>query len=599
MLLRRFTLVAILLVATALRVIGLDNFPTPLGASPPGLEHDEVAHWLINRDILAGEHAIYFSEAYGHEALYHYAQAFFGAAVGDHALALRLPSAYLGVLLVAVSYALGRRLFGVRMGLLSAAFLAVLFWPVFYSRLALRAVALPMVAGLSAVVWWRAFAGERGSRGAGEMVSDGSPLPPRSLAPLLFLSGALAGLSLHTYMAARAVPIFYALYCAYLAVFHRAAFRARWRGIVAFWLALAAVALPLVAFLLLNPGAEARIGEVDAPLRALLAGDPRPVLLNAAQIAGGFGLRGDPLWRQGIAGRPVFDPVLGVLFYGGLLLCLWRWREPRHAFLLLWLGASVIPSLVTVDAPSTIRMINALPVLMLFPLLAGQAMVRSLRGFGKAPYNESVKPNTARLIHFCPQLSTLWTRLSTDLITAITGGALVLLFLYHAWATVDGLWRIWPANDEVQFVWQAALTEAAREERGQPQVGRAGQLHQQPLQCRWQSRRAAASRSGTSPDRWKTAPRAAHAPPARPDSRRSGAGAARPSPVPCRGRAGRTSWNSPVASGRDGCRRGASPSGSRSRRGSRCRARAAPTRPASAHPAATSRARRAHRRRAA
>ena len=460
MLLRRFTLVAILLVATALRVIGLDNFPTPLGATPPGLEHDEVAHWLINRDILAGEHAIYFSEAYGHEALYHYAQAYFGAAVGDHALALRLPSAYLGVLLVAVSYALGRRLFGVRMGLLSAAFLAVLFWPVFYSRLALRAVALPMVAGLSAVVWWRAFAGERGSRGAVEMVSDGSPLPPRSLAPLLFLSGALAGLSLHTYMAARAVPIFYALYCAYLAVFHRAAFRARWRGIVAFWLALAAVALPLVAFLLLNPGAEARIGEVDAPLRALLAGDPRPVLLNAAQIAGGFGLRGDPLWRQGIAGRPVFDPVLGVLFYGGLLLCLWRWREPRHAFLLLWLGASVIPSLVTVDAPSTIRMINALPVLMLFPLLAGQAMVRSLRGFGKAPYNESVKPNTARLIHFCPQLSTLWTRLSTDLITAITGGALVLLFLYHGWATVDGLWRIWPANDEVQFVWQAALTEA-------------------------------------------------------------------------------------------------------------------------------------------
>ena len=62
-------------------------------------------------------------------------------------------------------------------------------------------------------------------------------------------------------MAARAVPIFYALYCAYLAVFQRAAFRARWRGIVAFWLALAAVALPLVAFLLLNPGAEARIGE--------------------------------------------------------------------------------------------------------------------------------------------------------------------------------------------------------------------------------------------------------------------------------------------------------------------------------------------------
>ena len=105
MFLRRFALVAILLVATGLRVIGVDNFPSPLGATPPGLEHDEVAHWLINRDILAGEHAIYFIEAYGHEALYHYAQALFGAAVGDHALALRLPSVYLGVLLVAVGYA--------------------------------------------------------------------------------------------------------------------------------------------------------------------------------------------------------------------------------------------------------------------------------------------------------------------------------------------------------------------------------------------------------------------------------------------------------------------------------------------------------------
>ena len=457
--LRRFALVAILLVATALRVIGLDNFPTLAGATPPGLEHDEVAHWLINRDILAGEHAIYFTEAYGHEALYHYAQAFFGAAVGDHALALRLPSAYLGVLLVAVGYALGRRLFGVRVGLLSAAFLAVLFWPVFYSRLALRAIALPVVAGVSAMAWWRAFAGERGRGGVPNPLP--SPLPQgegvRSPAPLLLLaSGALAGLSLHTYMAGRAVPIFYALYCLYLALFHRPVFRWHWRGIVLFWLALAAVALPLMAFLLLNPGAEARIGEVDAPLRALLAGDPRPVLSNAARIIAGFGLRGDPLWRQGIAGRPVFDPVLAMLFYAGVALCLWRWRQPRHAFVLLWLGAAIIPSLVTVDAPSTIRLINALPVLMVFPLLAVDAVER----FGKSLYFPSVKRNAARVIHFGPQLSTLWTRLSTDLITTLVGGVLVLLLLYHTWATVDGLWRVWPANDEVQFVWQAALTEA-------------------------------------------------------------------------------------------------------------------------------------------
>ena len=467
---RRFLLVAILLVATALRVIGLDNFPTLQGATPPGLEHDEVAHWLINRDILAGEHAIYFSDAYGHEALYHYAQAYFGAAVGDHALALRLPSAYLGVLLVAVSYALGRRMFGVRMGLISAAFLAVLFWPVFYSRLALRAISLPVLSGLSAWAWWRAFGPIRDCeyRMPNEEASAPSTPLHHSLAPLharwLVLSGVLAGLSLHTYMAARAVPIFYALFTIYLALFHHQTFRVNRRGIAAFWLALAAVALPLVAYLLLNPGAEVRIAEVDAPLRALLAGDPRPVLENAVKIAGGFAVRGDPLWRQGIAGRPIFDPVLGLLFYAGVALCLWRWREQRHAFLLLWLLASVVPSLVTIDAPSTIRMINLLPVLMIYPLLPVQALVAAVveqRRRRESDSTAAVKSIRGQVIHFGPQLSTVWTRLSTDFATAIAGGALILLLLYHAWGTAAGLWRVWPANEEVQFVWQAALTEAA------------------------------------------------------------------------------------------------------------------------------------------
>lgn len=78
-----------------------------------------------------------------------------------------------------------------------------------------------------------------------------------------------------------------------------------------------------------------------------------------------FGVSGNPLWRQNIAGRPVFDPIMGLLFYAGVLLGVWRDR--RYAFLLLWLAASII--LVTIDAPSSIRVINLLPVLMLFPLV--------------------------------------------------------------------------------------------------------------------------------------------------------------------------------------------------------------------------------------
>ena len=418
----------ILLAAAAFRFVGLDNFPTPRGATPPGLEHDEVAHWLINQDILRGEHAIYFTEAYGHEALYHYLQASFGALVGDHALGLRLPSAYFGIILVAVSYALGRRLFGARVGLWSAAFLAVLFWPVFYSRLALRAISLPVLSGLAAYWWWRLEAG----------------LTPVSRRTTALLAGLFAGLSLHTYMAARAVPIFFALYTIYLALCHRATFRRLWREIALFWLVLLLIAAPLAWFLLTNPNAEARVAEVDAPLRALLAGDVGPVLSNAARIAGMFGLRGDPLWRQNVAGRPVFDPLMAVLFYVGVALSLWRWREARHGFLLLWLAASAIPSLVTIDAPSSIRLINLLPVLMLFPLL---------------------------VIHTAPHLSTIRDKLSTKLVTTLSSLLLLILLIVAGLSTVANLWRVWPANDEVRFVWQAALTEAAAYLDASPATG--------------------------------------------------------------------------------------------------------------------------------
>mgnify|MGYP001220302085 FL=1 len=420
-------MVVILIVAAAFRFVGLDNFPTPRGATPPGLEHDEVAHWLINQDILAGQHAIYFTEAYGHEALYHYLQAGFGALVGDHALALRLPSAYFGILLVAVVYALGRRLFGARVALWSAAFLAVLFWPVFYSRLALRAISLPVFSGLAAYWWWRAFP-------TGVESGEHTQGNDKTVMARLGTAGLLAGLSLHTYMAARAVPIFFAMYSLYLLLWHRATFRRYWRGLVLFWLAFIVVAAPLVIYLLSNPNAEVRITEVDAPLRALLSGDLRPVLENGVRIAGMFGVVGDPLWRQNIAGRPVFDPVMGFLFYAGVALSLWRWRDPRHGFLLLWLAASVIPSLVTIDAPSNIRIINLLPILMLFPLV---------------------------FIHSTPKLSTLREKLSTDLSTRLVSWGLGLLLIYSAWSTYSGLWRVWPANDEVRFVWQAALTEAA------------------------------------------------------------------------------------------------------------------------------------------
>ena len=116
-----WTMTFLLLAGAALRSFGLNNL------SPPGIAHDEVANWLIDRSILAGEHAIYFTRAYGHEAGFHYLQAGFVALLGDNVLALRLPAAFCGLLGVAVAFVLARKLFGKNVALMAAGLLAVLF----------------------------------------------------------------------------------------------------------------------------------------------------------------------------------------------------------------------------------------------------------------------------------------------------------------------------------------------------------------------------------------------------------------------------------------------------------------------------------------
>ncbi len=404
-------LAAILLAAVVLRIYGINNI------SPPGLEHDEVANWLIDQAILNGKLAVYFTEAYGHEAGFHYMQALSVALLGDHALALRLPAAFSGILLVAVHYALTRRLFGTTTALISAAVLAILFWPVFYSRLGLRAITLPLISGLSLYAWWKAW-------------PTGRQLPAARSALWFGLAGVLAGLSLYTYMAARAVPIFFALFVLYLVLFQRGEFKSQWRGVVLFWGMFALFALPLVLFLGNNPGAEIRISEVDVPLRAFLAGNPQPVWLNLLRIGGMFGFAGDPLWRQNVAGRPVFGPLLALFFYGGVLLAILRLKDARYAFLLIWLATSALPSLATIDAPSSIRMINALLIVTIFPVLV-------MNTFAK--------------------LSTLLPAFSTKLAYLLG----LLLIVTHIWWTVGNVFHRWPQNAEVQFVWQAALTDMA------------------------------------------------------------------------------------------------------------------------------------------
>jgi 4-amino-4-deoxy-L-arabinose transferase-like glycosyltransferase len=431
----------ILLLAAALRF-------GALGEVPPGLCHDEVANWRIARDILAGRHAIYFTAAYGHEPFYQYAQAATVALFGDHWLGLRWPSVALGLLGIAATYILVRRLFGVPVALLTSAWLAVSFWPLFYARVALRAITLPFTAALCAYFLFRAIDPDTGLSPAPVSRRKKSALSGTGrfagVADWL-LTGLFLGLSVYTYMAARVLPFILAAFLVYVFLI-RSSRPVPWSRILVFFLVAASVSAPLLVWLATHPDAEYRIAEVREPLDRLLAGDPSLVWHNLIANLRFFTFSGDPWPRQNLPGRPVFaDPISAGLFYVGLLIALRRWRDPRYGFLLVWLAGALVPSVVTAVAPSSIRDILGLVVVFVFPALAlveaGHWIIQRI--WSTKPQTQHVTRNTRHATRILPLASCL------------------LLFV-PLYLTARDYFFLWPQHDVVRFDYQADLTAVAR-----------------------------------------------------------------------------------------------------------------------------------------
>jgi hypothetical protein len=430
----------ILLLAAVLRFWGL-------GEVPPGLAHDEVANGLIARDILAGRHAIYFTAAYGHEPLYQYVQAASVALFGGHWLGLRWPSVAFGLLGIAGTYALARRLFGVRVALLTIAWLAVSFWPLFYARVGVRAISLPFTAALAAYFLLKAIAPP-----ASPSTSLPVCQPAGTRVANWLLAGLFLGLSLYTYMAARVLPFILVTFLVYLFLIYSPT-PIPWSRLLAFLFVAVAVSAPLVIWLTTHPGAEVRVAEVQEPLIRLLARDPSPVWQNVIANLKFFTFAGDPWPRQNLPGRPVFaDPVSAALFFVGLLIALWRWRDLRYGFLLIWLGGALVPSIVTSVAPSSIRDILGLVVVFVFPALAlveaGRWVKRKTNDAGCRMQDTGCKVGASR---FLPPASRF-----------LLPASCLLLLAPCFFLTVRDYFFVWPRHDVVRFDYQADLTAVAR-----------------------------------------------------------------------------------------------------------------------------------------
>ncbi len=368
---RHLLLLAILLLAFALRV-------WQLTAVPPGLTHDEANHGREAIGILDGVLRYFFPLNYGSEPIYSYTVALSMALLGRGLLALRLVNVVFGLLAIALTYAWAAQRLGRPAALLGAALLAVSFWPLASSREALRAGMLPFFMGLAVWAFWHILETAEGRPRAAASSPWPAPRAPgrgrllaaaggRRSAVILF--GLALAATLHIYLAARVAWLLFPLFLGYLALAHRATFRRVWPPALAGLLLGGLLSAPLFLYLRAHPEMQTRLDMLAGPLQAIAAGQWRPVLANVtdALLAFVWPGRGDQFLAYNVPGRPVFDAVSAVFFVVGLGVCLWRWRRPAYAFLLLWFAVGIVPSLVTGPTANTTRNLAALPAVFLLP----------------------------------------------------------------------------------------------------------------------------------------------------------------------------------------------------------------------------------------
>ncbi|MBN1934018.1 MAG: glycosyltransferase family 39 protein [Anaerolineae bacterium] len=294
------------------------------------LHYDEAYNGMDIVSLLDHPHLTpFFSNNFGRESGWLYLAAPFVAVLGARPLSLRLLSTMIGVLTVAAVYRLADELFSKATALGAAATLAVLYWHVHISQLALRAILYPLLGVVTLICLLRARATNRCR---------------------WWIGGGLAlGLMVYTYFAARSWMAYAAITLLFWAIRSKS-----WRrgAVLACGLA-ALVALPLGIYTATHP--EAALMRADTVGVFALDGIAGNLW---AWTRAWFG-QGDTIPEFNLQGRPILDPFLGILVLVGLIGAFWaarrRWDMPWLFGLALF---AALPSILSQDAPHFLRAVG-------------------------------------------------------------------------------------------------------------------------------------------------------------------------------------------------------------------------------------------------
>ena len=414
-------IIQIVLLALVLRVVGHAQ-------APNGWRDDELSNALVvSQHVLDGEVRLYYDDASGHEGMYHWMQAGTLALFGETVAGIRGVSILLGTLGVLLTYLVARRLYDPVTAAIAAIALALSFWSLMYSRSGQRHISVTVTTLLSFWLLWGALRD-----------SDAFEYDWRKRIGQFVLAGLVMGVGFYTYFASRGVPLIVIGWLAYLLIWRPNTFRQIWPGVALSLVVAAILAAPLINILRTQPEAEARVAELAAPIYAARDGDFSLLGEYTLTTLAMFTHNGDSEVLYNVPHRPIFGILGGILFWAGVLLALIRTfgpqRDPRTAFLLLWLFAGLAPGVLSVPAASLGHTILAQPVSMIFPALA----ITSAGEWLVSQPGDSKQQAQAAIL-----------------------SAMILFLGWEAVRAINDYWRVWPADSFNRVLHHSDLHEAA------------------------------------------------------------------------------------------------------------------------------------------
>jgi 4-amino-4-deoxy-L-arabinose transferase-like glycosyltransferase len=344
-----FTIAALLLVVAAFFRMW------HLSTAPPGMSGEELINAQISDQVHDGNIAVVYDQIRpAREGLYYAILAASTTMVGRGLILWRLPSVWIAMLSLATTVTLARRLFGVRVALMTLGLMAVSFWPVWMGRTVMHVTLMPLMTTFVLYAMTRAFQTQR-----------------YTIAGFWFtLGGIMLGLAQYAHVTAWTLLLIPAVFVIYRLLLNRSVLRQRWFDVFYVVLLVAVTTAPLLIYLSQHPGAREPIttGEQTQPITAA----PGRMLTSLA----GLVIRGDMFPNHNLPGRPVLGPLVGILMVIGIGICLERWRNPAYGLALIWLVAGLLPTTLVSASPDFEYMVVVLPLVFIFPAIG----LRSIYG---------------------------------------------------------------------------------------------------------------------------------------------------------------------------------------------------------------------------